>query len=298
MPSTTLSFMIDFLQDNALSIVSSMRPRPPFQSITFLEIVESPLLTLPQPLPRMLHWIISSVASNIKNSFDPCVLFPMSHYLGSIAIFSSPRKSTYQIFSLQNLNHLRSGGTSLPQTPSSKITTRPCQPSASPPPFLIYTDGSCPDQFHISPQNPAGWGVYFESIFLDLYGPVGSLPFQVNGSNNTADLQAPLEAIAFMLLHPPLPPHVILHLDSQYVLDLLLGLSLPSSNFELAILVLDFYDYLSSQTCAELRKVKSHTGIPGNDRADLNANKGLSSHTSIGRCATFPNHLSYHLLFR
>ena len=88
----------------------------------------------------------------------------------------------------------------------------------------------------------------FKSIFLDLYGPVGSLPFQVNGSNNTTELQAPLEAIAFMLLHPPLPPHIIFHLDSQYVIDLLLGLSLPSSNIELAILLLDFYHYLASRT--------------------------------------------------
>ena len=31
MPSTNLSFMIDFLEDNELSIVSSMRPRPPSQ---------------------------------------------------------------------------------------------------------------------------------------------------------------------------------------------------------------------------------------------------------------------------
>ena len=76
-----------------------------------------------------------------------------------------------------------------------------------------------------------------------VHGPVGSLPFQVNGSNNTAELQAPLEAIAFMLQHPPLPPHIIFDLDSQYVLDLLLGLSLPSSNLELAILLLDYYHY-------------------------------------------------------
>ena len=127
----------------------------------------------------------------------------------------------------------------------------------------------------------------FKSIFLDLYGPVGSLPFQVNGSNNTAELQAPLEAIAFMLLHPPLPPHIIFHLDSQYVIDLLLGLSLPSSNIELAILLLDFYHYLASRTYVELRKVKSHTGIPGNDRADLNASNGITSCTPIDRFATF-----------
>ena len=36
--------------------------------------------------------------------------------------------------------------------------------------------------------------------------PVGPLPFTVNSSNNTAELQAPPEAIAFMLLRPPFPP--------------------------------------------------------------------------------------------
>ena len=82
-------------------------------------------------------------------------------------------------------------------------------------------------------------------------------------------------------LHLSLPPHIIFHLDSQYVLDLLLGLSLPSSNLELAILLLDYYHYLSSQTCVELRKAKSHTGMPGNDRADLNATKGLSPPTPL-----------------
>jgi hypothetical protein len=59
---------------------------------------------------------------------------------------------------------------------------------------------------HTTSHNPAGWGAFFERIHLDLYGPVGSLPFTVTGSNNTAELQAPLEAIAFMMLHPPSPP--------------------------------------------------------------------------------------------
>ena len=37
-----------------------------------------------------------------------------------------------------------------------------------------------------------------------------------------------------------------------------------------------------------LAKAHSHRGIPGNDRADLNASKGVSSHTPIGRFSTFP----------
>ena len=40
--ATNLSYMIDFLQDNELSIVSSMRPRQPSQLITSLEISKSP----------------------------------------------------------------------------------------------------------------------------------------------------------------------------------------------------------------------------------------------------------------
>lgn len=46
-------------------------------------------------------------------------------------------------------------------------------------------------------------------------------------TNNTAKIQAPLEAISWLLLSPPLPPHVHFVLDSQYVLDLLSGISLP-----------------------------------------------------------------------
>ena len=44
----------------------------------------------------------------------------------------SPRTSSYHIFSLPNLTHLRRGGTSLPQTPSSNTTNLLCQPLASP----------------------------------------------------------------------------------------------------------------------------------------------------------------------
>ena len=67
-------------------------------------------------------------------------------------------------------------------------------------PFDIYTDGSCPDQNIVSVTNPAGWAVYFQTLRLDLFRPVGCLPFAVVGSNNTAELQAPLEAI-FYLMH-------------------------------------------------------------------------------------------------
>ena len=183
MPSTGLSFMIGFLQDNELSIVSPTRPRSPFQMITYpWNFGIPPSLHCPN---QGLICYIGSYPLSHRTSKG--LSFPMrSHPLGSHYrhFLPSPRTSSYHIFSLPNLTHLRRGGTSLPQTPSSNttnlalsafgISTLPINES---PPFLIYADGSCPDQFHISPQNPAGWGVYFESIFLDLYGPVGSLPF-------------------------------------------------------------------------------------------------------------------------
>lgn len=37
-----------------------------------------------------------------------------------------------------------------------------------------------------------------------------------------------------------------------------------------------------------MSKVKSHTGIPGNERADSNADRGLSSRARLGRFSTFP----------
>ena len=260
-----------------------MRPRPPSQIITYLEISESP--------PPFTHPITSTYATLDhflcrKNFSAPSTLFHALPSPGSTAIFYSLPKSNYHFSFPRKLLHppprrdFTSSEAKLKYNTSTLTAFGiPTPQSKQSPPFHIYLYiyGSCPDQYHVSPQNPAGWGVFFENIFI----PVGSLPFQVNGSNNAAELQAPLQAIAFMLLYPPLHPHIIFHLDSQCVIDLLLGLSLPSSNIELAILLLDFHHYLASRTYVELRKVKSHTGIPGNDRADLNASKGITSCTPM-----------------
>ena len=152
----------------------------------------------------------------------------------------------------------------------------------------MYLDGSCPDQHSVSFSNPAGWGVYFATLNLDFFGPVGSLPFLVKGSNNTAELQAPLEAISYILDTPSIPTNIHFHFDSQYVIDILQGLSLPSANLQLATLLLDYYTHLSAIASITIHKVKPHTGIPGNERADINADNGVTRRTSIGRYASFP----------
>ena len=115
------------------------------------------------------------------------------------------------------------------------------RPSSNDPPFDIYIDGSCPGPKNITVTNPAGWGVYFQTLHLDLFGPVGCLPFAVVGSNNIAELQAPLEAIFYLMSAVSTPPRIRIFLDSQYVLDILQGRGIPSQNFPLVSMVLGYY---------------------------------------------------------
>ena len=77
-------------------------------------------------------------------------------------------------------------------------------------------------------------------------------------------------------------------LDSQYVLDILQGRDIRSQNLPLVNMVLDYYTYLQTQSHVTLHKVKSHTGIEGDEKADLNANNGVNRRTYLGRYASFP----------
>ena len=71
------------------------------------------------------------------------------------------------------------------------------------------------------------------------------------GSNNTAELQAILEAL---LLLPFLPAHtsaITLHTDSKYAYDLLLGLAIPSANA--------IFTQITSQMPVVVVKVQGHS---------------------------------------
>ena len=188
-----------------------MRKRPPSKLVTYLEITRDPppfssptidtYAALDHVLCRMEHQHCFCSILSLPHLALP---WHHRHFLISAIVplpfFHSPKppppppkrdfspndsKLAYQTVVLSAFG--------LPSPPSNMFA-----------PFHIYTDGSCPDLFNISLQNPAAWGVFYESNFRDLYG---TLPFPVNGSNNTAELQAPPEAIAFMLLRPPLPLH-------------------------------------------------------------------------------------------
>ena len=83
-----------------------------------------------------------------------------------------------------------------------------------------YTDGSCPNQYQVCVGNPAGWGftIHQPPNWIDAWGPVAqNLATPIPGSNNTAELQALLEALDFVARHKN-QYHITslnLHTDSQ-----------------------------------------------------------------------------------
>ena len=292
--SNNLHFFLDFLLENNLCVVSTMRPRPVSKLVTYQEISKDP----PPPTSPTLdtysvldHVLCRISAKSVFRSISslPHILLPWHHrhYLLKAEIklpaFLPPRNNPHTFKrNFQDPYHQQLFRNSLLQQFSISHL------SSNDPPFDIYTDGSCPDQQNISVTNPAGWGVYFQTLHLDLFGPVGCLPFPVVGSNNTAELQAPLEAIFYLMSAVSIPPRIRIFLDSQYVLDILQGRDVPTQNLPLVSMVLDYYTYLQTQSHVTLHKVKSHTGIEGNEKADLNANNGVNRRTYLGRYASFP----------
>mgnify|MGYP003860930307 CR=1 FL=1 len=152
----------------------------------------------------------------------------------------------------------------------------------------VYTDGSCPDNLNIHRYNPAGWGFTFRfmhspDIWHDSYGPVSTFPDDQwfvgakVGSNNSAELTAIIEAIDSILRFPTYVSSIIFYVDSQYAIDIVLGNSAPCQNMDLVVLLRAHYSRLSSMFSVSLQKVKSHSGIEGNERADNMANLGVNS---------------------
>ena len=186
LPHNNLSFFLtEFIQDNELCVVSSMRKRPPSKLVTYLEITRDP--------PPFSSPTIDTYAA-----LDH-VLCRMEHQHCFCSILSLPHLALpwhHRHFLISAIVPLPFFHSPKPPPPppkrdfssnDSKLAYQPVVLSAfglpSPPsnnfaPFHIYTDGSCPDQSNISPHNPAALGVFYESIFLDLYGPVGSLHSQ------------------------------------------------------------------------------------------------------------------------
>ena len=155
--------------------------------------------------------------------------------------------------------------------------------------------------------NPAGWGFALvfdhdinshpppESAWICSCGPVKSNPQSVEGlsigSSKTGELRAIIELFDYLLYYSGLDrgDYVVVYTDSQYVLSLLLGTSLPCTHPQLLSLAQQYYAALRAQYRVSIQKVPGHRGYPGNEIADLMAKKGVTQLGSLGRCSTSPS---------
>ena len=137
----------------------------------------------------------------------------------------------------------------------------------------IYTDGACRG-------NPGmgGWGaiIQFQNNSKELFGG------RAETTNNQMEMQAVIEGLKALKE----PCKIILYTDSKYVMD---GITFwihgwkknnwktankkPVKNMELW----QELDQLVNQHEITWKWVKGHAGIPGNERADELANKGIDN---------------------
>ena len=135
----------------------------------------------------------------------------------------------------------------------------------------IWTDGACKKN-----PGPGGWGVLMRwgERTKEMCG--GS----VMTTNNQMELTAVIEALKAIRR----PCQIVLHLDSSYVKDGIVGwihnwkkhgwltaAKKPVKNAELW----QELDRLAGMHAIEWRWVKGHAGDPGNERADELANMGV-----------------------
>ena len=138
---------------------------------------------------------------------------------------------------------------------------------------IIYTDGACRGN-----PGPGGWGalIKFDIVQKEIFGG------QNNTTNNQMELSAAIEGLSTLKE----PCNVELFTDSRYVMD---GITQwiqnwkknnwkTSSKKEVKNKELwQKLDQLMSYHQVNWNWVKGHSGDPGNETADLLANKGIDS---------------------
>ena len=141
------------------------------------------------------------------------------------------------------------------------------------PQVTIYTDGACKGN-----PGPGGWGAWLSSGGHDkeLFGG------ERETTNNRMELTAPIEALASLKRSCD----VVVYLDSEYVRK---GITEWITNWQRRgwktadgkpVKNADLWqrlDALRKLHKVEWRWVKGHAGDPGNERADVLANKGVAS---------------------
>jgi ribonuclease HI len=145
------------------------------------------------------------------------------------------------------------------------------------PQVTIYTDGACKGN-----PGPGGWGAWLSSGGHDkeLFGG------ERETTNNRMELMAPIEALASLKRSCD----VVVYLDSEYVRK---GITEWIINWQRRgwktadgkpVKNADLWqrlDALRKLHTVDWRWVKGHAGDPGNERADMLANKGVASLSKV-----------------
>ena len=136
----------------------------------------------------------------------------------------------------------------------------------------IYTDGACKGN-----PGPGGWGavLFYKGAERELWGG------ETETTNNRMELMAAIMALAALKRHCD----VRIVTDSQYVMQ---GITEWMVNWKKRgwktaakqpVKNADLWQALDEQVnrhTVEWRWVRGHTGHPGNERADMLANRGVS----------------------
>ena len=140
--------------------------------------------------------------------------------------------------------------------------------------IVIYTDGACKGN-----PGPGGWGALLrasDGVEKELFGG------EAQTTNNRMEMMAVIEALSALKR----PCHVVLHVDSQYVLkgmtEWLQGWKAKGwrTAAKQPVKNVDLWQRLDalvhqSEHRIEWQWVKGHAGDPGNERADALANRGV-----------------------
>ncbi len=140
--------------------------------------------------------------------------------------------------------------------------------------IVIYTDGACKGN-----PGPGGWGALLraaDGAEKEIFGG------QLETTNNRMEMMAVIEALSALKR----PCHVILFVDSQYVLkgmtEWLHGWKAKGwrTAAKQPVKNVDLWQRLDalvhqSEHRIEWQWVKGHAGDPGNERADALANRGV-----------------------
>jgi len=139
---------------------------------------------------------------------------------------------------------------------------------------VIYTDGACKGN-----PGPGGWGALLRAADGAEKELCGGEP---ETTNNRMEMMAVIEALSALKR----PCHVVLHVDSQYVLkgmtEWLQGWKAKGwrTAAKQPVKNVDLWQRLDalvhqSEHRIEWQWVKGHAGDPGNERADALANRGV-----------------------